>query len=109
MSGCECLKRKAAAVCGRYCGDCEAYQEGACRGCGYELGETRNGECAVFRCCVMVRGLEHCGLCVDFPCQVFVSQAPPLEVARLYRSLQRRIEIGTTAWLIEQEERGRSG
>jgi hypothetical protein len=35
---------------------------------------------------------------------VFLSQGPPLDVARLYRDLRRRAEIGTEAWLDEQQE-----
>jgi len=104
VSGCECLKRRLAAVCGRYCGRCDAYQQDLCRGCGYQWGQTRRGECALFRCCVGERGLEHCGLCVDFPCQLFLSHAPALEVARCYRALCRRAEVGTVAWLEEQGE-----
>jgi len=102
----ECLRRRLAAVCGRNCEGCDAYRDGVCCGCGYQLGRTRRGECAVFQCCVVERGLEHCGLCLDLPCQVFVSQAPPLEVARLYKALRRRAEIGTLAWLEEQGEIG---
>lgn len=103
MSNCDCQRRKLAAVCGRYCGACDAYQGGICRGCGYELGQTRRGECALFQCCIMVQGLEHCGLCSDLPCQFFASHALPLEVAQRYRALRRRAEIGTMAWLAEQE------
>ena len=106
MGDCECLRRKLAAVCGRYCGACEAYQRGSCCGCGYQLGQTPRGECAVFQCCIVERGLEHCGLCIDFPCQVFVSQAVPLDVARYYKALRRRAEIGTIAWLDEYESGG---
>jgi hypothetical protein len=102
----DCLDRRVAAVCGRYCGVCDAYQHGSCCGCGYQLGRTRRGECAVFECCIAERGLEHCGLCLDFPCQVFISQAPPLDVARLYKAALRRAEIGTVAWLDEQEGQG---
>jgi hypothetical protein len=105
VSNCECLKRKAAAVCGRYCAACDAYLDSSCCGCGYQLGQTCKGECAIFRCCIVERGLEHCGLCIDFPCQVFVGHAPPLDVARLYKALRRRAQIGTAAWLDEQEER----
>jgi hypothetical protein len=97
-----CLERRLAAVCGRYCGACAAYKDGTCCGCGYQLGQTRRGECAVFRCCIADRGLEHCGLCLDFPCQVFVSHAPPSEVALRYRALHRRTKIGTSAWLDEE-------
>jgi hypothetical protein len=100
--GCDCLTRRLAAVCGRYCAACDACQDGYCCGCAYQLGRTRRGECPVFACCIVERGLEHCGLCPDFPCQVFVSHAPPLEVARLYKALRRRAEIGTPAWLDEQ-------
>jgi hypothetical protein len=107
MGNCKCLRRKAAAVCGRYCCLCDCFRNGDCCGCGYQLGQTSGGECAVFRCCVVERGLEHCGLCIDFPCQVFVSQSAPLDVARLYKALQRRAEIGTEAWLDEQEEQHR--
>ena len=104
VSDYDCLKRRLAAVCGRYCGDCDAYQGGSCCGCGYQLGQTLGGECAVFQCCIVERGLEHCGLCPDFPCQVFVSHAAPMEVARRYRALRRRAEIGTSTWLVKQEE-----
>jgi hypothetical protein len=52
----------------------------------------------------MERGLEHCGLCLDFPCELFVRQASPLDVARLYRDLRRRAKIGTLAWLEEHEQ-----
>ncbi len=58
----------------------------------------------VFQCCVGDRGLEHCGLCLDFPCQVFLSHAPPLDVAQRYHSLRRRTELGTAAWLDEVEK-----
>jgi hypothetical protein len=103
QSECDCLTRRLAAVCGRYCAACDACQDGLCCGCAYQLGQTRRGECPVFRCCIAERGLEHCGLCLDFPCQVFLSHAPPLEVARLYKALCRRAEIGTPAWLDEQQ------
>ncbi len=99
-----CTKRREAAVCGHYCGTCDRLREGTCCGCGYQLGETSNGECPVFQCCIVERGLAHCGLCLDFPCQLFLGHAPPLDVARRYQALCRRAEIGTTAWLEEQEE-----
>jgi hypothetical protein len=100
----DCHRRRLAAVCGRYCGACDTYLEGSCCGCAYQLGETCQGECAIFCCCIGDKGLEHCGLCLDFPCQVFMQQAPPLEAARRYRALCRRVEIGTSAWLDEQEQ-----
>jgi hypothetical protein len=53
----------------------------------------------------MQRGLEHCGVCLDFPCQFFLSHTSAAEVARRYRALCRRAEIGTAAWLEEQETR----
>ena len=102
----EC-KRCLAAVCGLYCGTCEAYGIGepeTCRGCAYQLGLATDGECYVFQCCIVERGLEHCGLCPDFPCQLFLSSAEPIEVNRRYRALLRRVEIGTEAWIEEQEE-----
>jgi hypothetical protein len=118
VSPCECLKRRQAAVCGNHCGQCDAYLANTCCGCGYQLGLTgrpapagesepswpkgAGSECAIFRCCVGERGLEHCGLCPDFPCQLFLSHSAPLDVARRYRALLRRAEIGTVAWLDEQ-------
>lgn len=102
QSGCDCLTRRLAAVCGRYCGECDAYEQNTCCGCAYQLGRTCRGECPIFDCCIAQRGLEHCGLCIDFPCQVFLSHAPPLEVARLYKALRRRAEVGTPAWLDER-------
>jgi hypothetical protein len=95
------MERRAAGACGAYCGDCDAYADGECCGCGYGLGQTCHGECALFVCCVGQRGLEHCGLCVDLPCQVFLAHAPSLVVARHYRAVMRRAEIGTDAWLAE--------
>lgn len=105
MSSVDCSdmdRRRLAAVCGRYCGDCDALQEGLCCGCGYELGQTRRGECTLFQCCVVGQGLEHCGLCPDLPCHVFLSHAVPQVTARRYRALCRRAEVGTAAWLDEQ-------
>jgi hypothetical protein len=102
VGGGDCKERRQAAVCGKYCGGCEKYVEGTCCGCGYQLGLTCRGECTLFQCCVCQRGLEHCGLCQDFPCQVFLGHAAPLDVARRYRALLRRAEIGTAAWLAEQ-------
>jgi len=99
------MERRQAAVCGKYCGGCDMYVEGTCCGCGYQLGLTCRGECALFQCCVCQRGLEHCGLCQDFPCEVFLSHAAPLDVARRYRALLHRAEIGTAAWLAEQSEK----
>jgi hypothetical protein len=99
----DCHRRRLAAVCGAYCGDCDAYEDGSCCGCGYGLGCTRRGECAVFVCCIADRGLEHCGQCVDFPCQVFMGHARPQVVAVRYRALCHRTEIGTSAWLDERE------
>lgn len=104
MGDCKYHRRKQAAVCGHFCGSCDAYQHRICCGCGYQLGQTRRGECAIFQCCVIERGLEHCGLCLDFPCELFVRQAAPVDVARLYKNLRRRAEIGTLAWLDEVEE-----
>ncbi len=97
------LNRRLAAVCGRYCGACDAYLYGSCGGCGYPPGQKRRGECAVFTCCVTGRGQEHCGLCLDSPCQVFVSHTSPLEVARLYKALHDRVEMGTAVWLDGQQ------
>jgi hypothetical protein len=101
----EC-KRRLAAVCGLYCGTCEICEteaSGTCRACAYQLGLASDGECRVFVCCVVARGLEHCGLCADFPCQLFLSSADPMEVQRRYRALLRRVEVGTEAWIEEQE------
>lgn len=106
MKKADCHRRRLAAVCGRYCGTCDTLRAEECCGCAYCLGETCQGECAVFCCCVGERGLEHCGLCLDFPCQVYMSHASPLEVAQHYRALGRRMEIGTSAWLDEQEAAG---
>lgn len=102
------LRRKLAAVCGRHCGECDAHANGSCCGCGYQLGKTRRGECTVFQCCVVERGLEHCGLCLDFPCQLFMSLADPREVARRYKALRQRGELGTNHWLeyVEDQCRG---
>ena len=106
MADPDCRERRLAAVCGAYCGACDAYRDGDCCGCGYQLGETRRGECAIFCCCIACRGLEHCGLCPDFACQVYLSHGSPDVVARHYRALCRRAEIGTAAWLEEQEPPG---
>ena len=100
-------KRRLAAVCGLYCGTCEAFEEEearTCRGCAYQLGLAVGDECRVFQCCVVERGLEHCGLCPDFPCQLFLASAEPMEVQRRYRALLHRVEIGTEAWIEDQEE-----
>ena len=86
-------KRHLAAVCGLYCGT------HAC-----QLGLAFDGECRLFQCCTVERGLEHCGLCSDFSCQLFLSSAEPMEVNRRYRALLRRVEIGTEAWIEEQEQ-----
>jgi hypothetical protein len=104
VGGCDFQRRKLAAVCGRYCGTCDAYQGGLCCGCGYQLGCTPRGECVIFRCCVAEQGLAHCGLCPDLPCQVFLSHSTPLDVARHYRALRRRVKIGTDTWLDEAEK-----
>jgi hypothetical protein len=53
---------------------------------------------------VIERGLEHCGLCLDVPCEILIRQAPPLDVARLYKNLRRRAELGTLAWLDELDQ-----
>lgn len=103
VADCEILRRRLAAVCGRYCGHCDALQNGSCCGCGYQLGQTRLGECPLFLCCVIERGQEHCGLCPDFPCEVFVTHAAPAEVSRRYRAVLRRAAIGTFPWLAEFE------
>ncbi len=103
MNKADCHRRRLAAVCGRYCGTCETLLAGSCCGCAYTLGATCQGECAVYCCCAVQRGLEHCGVCLDFPCHVFMAHASPAEVARHYQALCRRTEIGTSAWLDEQE------
>ncbi|MGD8397404.1 MAG: DUF3795 domain-containing protein [Anaerolineae bacterium] len=96
-------RRRLAAVCGRYCGRCEAYLAGTCLGCGYCLGCGQRGDCPLFLCCVVKRGEAHCGVCKDFPCELYLSHAPPDVVAIHHRALLRRVEIGTDAWLDEQE------
>ena len=93
-------RRKWAALCGKYCGDCPELSRG-CLGCAYQLGLPLDTECKVFHCCAVERGLEHCGLCPDFPCQTFLSLDSALQSARRYRALTRRAEIGTDAWLEE--------
>ena len=98
--------RKWAAICGKDCGDCPELQAG-CKGCAYQLGLSPSSECAIFRCCAVERGIEHCGLCPDFACQVFLSLDSSLESARRYRSLTRRAEIGTDAWLRERAKNKR--
>jgi len=103
QSGGDSLPQTLAGVCGRICAVCHANQQGACCGCTSESGKARRGACPVLACCITVRELEHCGLCLDFPCQVFVSHAPAREIARLYKTLRRRADIGTPAWLVEQQ------
>lgn len=103
MADCEYLRRRLAAVCGRFCGECDAFTNASCCGCGYQLGRTLRGECTIFQCAVVDRGLEHCGLCTDFPCQVFLSHAAPHEVAVRYQALCLRAKVGTTGWLDRQE------
>jgi hypothetical protein len=103
QSGDDGLPEKLASICGRICTACNAYQQGTCCGCTPGSSTARHGECPVLACCTTVRQLEHCGLCLDFPCQVFVSHAPPREIARLYKALRRRADIGTSAWLDEQQ------
>ena len=99
-------RRRLAAACGRYCAACDAFLAGRCGGCASRLDEAREGACPVLHCCIVDKGLEHCGLCADFACLLFLGHAGPLQVGRHYRALCRRTEMGTGAWLDEQEGRG---
>ena len=104
--------------CGIYCGACE-YLDVQCRGCGYQRGRpfwTSHMDievCPLYQCCLDRERVEHCGLCPEFPCPLFHQFRDPslseeeAERAVLERqdTLLRRIEIGTDAWLVEQERR----
>ncbi len=96
-------RRRLAAACGRFCAACDAFLADRCTGCACRTAETGAGACPVYGCCVVKKGLEHCGVCPDFACELFLAHAGPLQVARHYRALCRRSEIGTSAWLDEQE------
>jgi len=98
-----------AAVCGNYCGKCDYLGKG-CGGCLVQKGQLFWGTCERYICCVDKRKLEHCGWCGDFPCAWFDWNPEGLdkESFELHRqrdinNLQRRKEIGTEAWLKEQE------
>ncbi|MFC1948676.1 DUF3795 domain-containing protein [Chloroflexota bacterium] len=105
-----------AAICGIYCGDCGFLGE-RCAGCGNTQGKPFHVEqagmdvCQLYGCCVNQHGLEHCGLCEDFPCQTFISLRDPSmsdeEFEESLRERQRvlslRKEIGTEAWLREEQ------
>lgn len=104
MEPLELSRRRLAAPCGVVCSDCPPCDSDSTPGCGYHRAGTAPGECAVFVCCVLERGLEHCGQCLDFPCRLFLSLAGSFTVAHRYRALTRRAEIGTEAWLAEQQE-----
>ncbi len=75
----------------------------ACPGCRSGGGPPF---CAIRKCAVR-RGVEICAQCTEYPCQKVLS------LARGYPTLiadgRRLSEIGTQAWIREQEERARSG
>ena len=105
-----------ATACGLYCGECDFLGE-QCAGCGPEQGKPFWTEqfgmdvCPIYGCCDDGKRLEHCGLCDGFPCESFTSLRDPSrsdeEFERSLRQreadLVRRKEIGTAAWLKEED------
>jgi len=90
--------------CGIYCGSCKNYKQNMnCMGCRYE--ESMVDDCPT-RACAIDRGLVHCGECAEFPCAVlkeFYEDGVWLH-KQAYENLMRIREIGTEAWLAEQEK-----
>ena len=98
-----------AAPCGLYCGICLDHMNAECHGCGCSCGQCAgkwHGERCLIAQCVHSGKLESCAQCKDLPCTrliqfavdpVWRTHAPCIE------NLRRRREIGTKAWLEEQE------
>jgi hypothetical protein len=98
-----------AAPCGLYCGICLEQACGKCHGCGCDCGKC-NGQgriksCAIAKC-AKSRNLESCAQCADLPCSrliqftcspIWRTHTPCIE------NLRRQKQIGTQAWLAEQE------
>lgn len=98
-----------ATACGLYCGVCPMFLDGKCHRCGCDcgncLGKARNEQCGILRC-VRSRQLASCAECGELPCTrliqftvdpIWRTHAPCLE------NLRRRRQIGSAAWLAEQE------
>jgi len=104
-------RRKLAAPCGLYCGNCsDLLLDGACHGCGCDCGGCAVGlhhtACAIYRCCTADRRLASCAECDDLPCTrliqfvndpIWRTHLPVLE------NLRRIQRIGVEAWLDEQQ------
>jgi len=130
-------KRKAlAAPCGLYCGACSiraAYARGdvvllaamadgvslylghkvdaedlSCKGCLSDLVSVSCRECKM-RDCAAAKGLARCSECPDSPCDLiksFNDDGLPHH-AEVMRNIKRQKEIGTQAWIEEQDKRWR--
>jgi hypothetical protein len=103
-------RRKLAAPCGLYCGNCsERLLDKTCHGCACDCGQCTAGPhraaCYIYRC-VTERGLENCAECDDFPCTRIIQFAyDPIWRSHLpvLENLWRIQRIGVEAWLDEQE------
>ena len=99
-----------AAPCGLYCGVCaDKVSAKECHGCGCDCGECggkwHSEHCAIAKCS-LERGLGSCAGCPDLPCTRLIEFTfDPIwrTHVRCIENLRRRREIGTAAWLKEQE------
>ena len=103
-------RRKLAAPCGLYCGNCsKLLLDKTCHGCVCDCGQCAAGPhrtaCYIYRC-VTERGLENCAECDDFPCTRIIQFAyDPIWRSHLpvLENLRRIRHVGVEAWLDEQE------
>lgn len=107
------VKPEFAAVCGNFCGTCEFLGK-SCAGCLVQKGRMFWGTCERYRCCIEEKHLEHCGWCKEFPCHWFDWNPEELDEAtfaanrqRDINNLLRRREVGTEAWLVEEQAEGK--
>ena len=101
--------RLLAAPCGLYCAICGDRAAGECHACGCNCGHcagTGHVEICAIAQCVRQRGLESCAACADLPCTRLIQfTVDPIwrTHAACIENLRRRRQIGTDAWLREQE------
>lgn len=116
------------AYCGLYCGACsfkltvdererahvlslpprydkaKAEELDPCPGCRNEAAACGSDPCEI-RACARARGISHCGECREVPCDLlsaFAGDGAPHH-AGVLEDLRRLSEMGSAAWLAEQE------
>lgn len=98
------------APCGLYCANCPSGRNGTgpdvCCSRAHCPSHLERKTCRIYQCCVVERALNDCSECADFPCAMllrFSHDEHHPERLPAVLNLQRRLTLGATRWLVEEQ------